>query len=389
MIKRFIFPFLLILIVGTLSFFLINRSTHPVSKTTFDYNPQQEAEKIYSNCQGKDLNICYPESFGELTKVSTLPLALTTLHLLQDLDPSSRGCHLIAHYIAISETLKKPNRWKDLISTLDPNECGGGFIHGVLEAHWRVDHFFQLNANSLNDICEYVDSKAHQKGAESSCDHIMGHILLSVENADIDKAVHECEKVAPKYRFGCSTGVFMENLTRENLVAHGLAQPLKWDEETTKKQETLCQNYSGETATGCWREMAHLYSSLANLDPYNIHQLCLKAPTKDSQNQCYYHSIDISMASSHFSSNILPKICSFYSSDNLKGCIDRLVHGATSVTPKYADRVINFCQILSNDPKYYCFTKLGQSLANLVSLSERENLCHQVPDEYKNLCQRS
>ena len=108
----------------------------------------------------------------------------------------------------------------------------------------------------------------------------MGHLVLTKEQGELNDGLDICRLGIEKYRYGCFTGVFMENLTRENLVDHGYSEPIKWDQAALSAHKSLCSQYTGVVSRACWREVAHLFHQLTGPKPQELYKLC-------SENQTY------------------------------------------------------------------------------------------------------
>lgn len=347
------------------------------------------AKEIFEVC-GKGRGggeFCYGDKFKQLVKDNDLDLALQTLSALEDLDPNARGCHLIAHSITIAETDKNPDNWKDILANVDSNSCSGGFVHGVIEAHSRIDTNFVLNEKTIPELCLYV-GEYHGKGGEFNCAHIMGHLLMYDTNADIPKSVETCGKIPDDMQYECFSGVFMENETRDNLVAHGVAARIPWNKQTTTDQEKICLQYSGAAGKACWREISHMYAFISFDNPAPVYKSCSVAPTTEDIDDCYLHGVGILTGSSRFDLGNMKIVCSPYNGNEtkFKYCADLVVNSLMASSPKFSDRAIRFCNDIDEKHREGCFQRLGDNLARLVSPDERISLCSTAPENYKKLC---
>lgn len=388
--NRFNKRYVLLLIIAGLFLFFFNQKNHlnlspiEVQQAT----ALNQAKGIFESCgEGKGGEQCYSKELAVLTKNKTLDFALQTLSALEEIDPNARGCHLIAHSITLAETSKDPSKWKELLSKVDSNDCSGGFVHGVLEARSRLDSSFELNEKTIPEICDYV-GQTHGQGGEFNCSHIMGHILMAENSGDIEKSNSICSKIAKDLQYECFSGVFMENETRDNLVAHGISQHIPWNGATTKEQEELCRKYDGVASRACWREVVHMYSFISFDNPQEVFKLCSQAPDVLNRDECYLHGVGIMTASNRFNLENMRIICEPYLQDeqSFKVCMGFVVNSLVMSSPKFADRVIRFCNEISEDYRKGCFQKLGDQLGTLVSPHERQSLCIKAPENYKSLC---
>lgn len=350
----------------------------------------KEAEKIFKECGDKKGERCYSQKLADFTKTHDLTFALQTLSALEDVDPQARGCHLIAHAITLAETSKNPEKWKDILSTVDSQSCSGGFIHGVIEARSRLDSNFVLNAATIPELCFYI-AETKGQGGEFNCAHIMGHILMATEDGDIPKSVTICSQLPKKLQYECYSGVFMENETRDNLIAHGLAERIPWNRKTTSEQEALCRQYDGLPTQACWREISHMFAFITGNNPIKTYKECKRAPTKEAVEDCYLHGVGIMISSSKFDVGNIKDVCSPFleNGKDFQECVMHAIGSLMYSSPKFADRVIRLCSEIPEKYQEACFQRLGDRLGTLVSQEERQSLCKGTPQEFKQLCEGS
>lgn len=352
---------------------------------------ENQAQQIYENCNnGQKGELCYADQFGELTKKYDLEQVLKTLSAIQDIDPQTRGCHLLAHSISAAETAKDPSMWEEILTKFDPNSCTGGFIHGVIEAHSVSDPNFHLDSQSLGQLCSLVAQKTGQ-GGEFNCAHIMGHILLAVNVNDIPKALDVCQGGPESMQYECFSGVFMENETRDNLVAHRLVDHIPWNKQTTQDQEDICHKYSGVMGRACWREISHMYSFISIDNPSLVYQLCNKAPTSMDQDDCYFHSVGIMTASFRFDLSNSKDLCNPFINlpQKYQQCISYSTNSMILSSPKFADRVITLCESVPQNYRKGCYQNLGERLSQVASVEERKKLCTSAPADFRSYCEGS
>src|SRR3989344_243137 len=271
-----------------------------------------EAGRIANYCQKyKYREECYSIQFGRLTEILNMDFSKKTLLALQDIDPEqSRGCHLIAHYISLAETKKHPEDWKELLSKQNFNICTGGFIHGVLEAHMSMDNSFRLDGPAWPLLCGQFSIES---GAKRSCFHNLGHILLVQEQNSIANGVKICSQIKDyTARYECLSGLFMENLTRLNLKAHGLAEKIPWDQVHTEEVKKLCNQYRGLPQQACWKEISYMFATLYKTNPKKVFEACYQAPDKTMADACYIYGAGNMVVFSFFKPAYLTEVCSVY-----------------------------------------------------------------------------
>lgn len=358
-------------------------------KNSNDPLVSSQAQKIVNNCKSFNYKEqCYLDQFKLLTEKKDAEFAKKTLLELQNIDPAnSRGCHLIAHYISIAETRKDPAKWLELLKNEDSNLCSGGFIHGILEVHIADESDFELNSQTFSQICSQVKDKP--KGL-NSCYHNLGHLLLVQEQNNIDDSIKVCNQIAEgRLKYECLSGMFMENLTRLNLEAHGLGSIKAWNQAFIDETEKLCQAYQGLPAQACWKEISYLYWSVNNRDPERLAEECKKAPNKASQDECYIYGAGNMTSSAYFKKENLKKLCTNYLQEPelYTRCGYQVVGAMLSNSLSYSDWAIEFCSNTEEDFKQRCFNRMGIALDNAtVSKTQKQQICDNVPDSYKDYC---
>lgn len=345
-------------------------------------------ETINQKCTGaNNKESCFADELEILTKNSNLEIATKTLLQLQKVDPVTKACHFMAHKISIAETQKNPSQWKELIGRIDPIMCTSGFVHGIIEAHTNYDPSFDINKNTLEETCKYFEAKS-TFSLDLACTHIMGHLLLSQNNANISQSINICGELIDKLQYECFSGVFMENMTRDNLVVHGIAQKIHWDTENTHKQEVICRQFSGKVGDACWREISHMFSATVFDDPKKVYNLCQKAPSLQSAQDCYLHASAIMPLSNSFNNANFKLLCQPYNqnSQQLINCLNIVVNTMMLSSLEMTKNTAIFCDSFNEKYRKTCYLKLENHIRKAKSAQEKEKLCLNVPENYRSLC---
>jgi hypothetical protein len=347
-----------------------------------------DAKGIFNVCQ-KEFNkdICYLKEFSKLTNYSDFNQVYKILLSVQELDPATRNCHLIAHTIATNETKKNPNNWRGLLSQMDANACNGGFIHGVIEEKHLLDPNFILDKTTIPQICQTV--KDINQAEEATCIHIMGHLILLDNLGDLKKASDTCLQLPQKHQDRCLGGVFMEYEIRDNLTAHGILSPIKWSEQTIIHQENICQGLTGLLAKACLRELSRVYILVYPNNPQKIYENCFKSPDKEAALECYTHSMGFIAASINTPLEELKPLCSPLLSDAhyFLYCVMYVNSYMLINSLKFIDRATFICQNVPQIHKTSCFNILAQSLKKIAKKEELIKLCQSnIPLESRTYC---
>jgi hypothetical protein len=351
--------------------------------------------KIKSLCENNaQWRYCYGKELSEINKSIKFPQTLQVLSALNKIDPKTADCHLIAHGVSASEIEKAPEDWINIFNYVDHNTCTNGFVHGVLEGRSRFDSTLELNENTIPQICSQIELKTSQRpsipgeSADDACGHSMGHILLANQNGVIDKAVQICTKLPQDIKLSCLAGVFMENITRDNLEIHEVAKKFALTQSVARELEQMCENYQGVEGFSCWRELAHIYTSLTDNKPVPTYELCYQTQNEENAKECYMHAINLMVLSENYSLKDLKDTCSPYykTGKTIEFCISRTITPLLGSSIEFIDRAVSFCETQSTKYHQFCYSKIGQMLRPRSSLEKRKNICKKVPDQYFKYC---
>ncbi len=331
-----------------------------------------EANNLFKTCKSKpdnEFRYCYGKLLAGFAKKEDISIVLKTLDLVQNLDPRTRDCHMMAHLMSSAYVSKNPKNWQNLIKSVNITSCSYGFLHGSLEELSRSDPSFEINPQTIPKICAMIGKiKNTQNTQTAGCAHIIGHILLSKQcNMPIIDAIKQstdqCAQIATPLRHECYAGIFMESFQRRNLAAECGTPYVKWTQETAEKQESICKSYSGEAAGGCWQEMAHLYTALTPYDPKKVFQACQRAPTREDIVFCYIHATDGLMLKPNPDSKYVNSVCKPIEEDPeaYGRCVDEVVYSLIYASPKFAGLASSFCKSIPDNYKGRCLSSLSNS----------------------------
>jgi hypothetical protein len=350
-------------------------------------NITEMANKIYGDCHAlQDWHECYKKEMAELTKNTGLPFAQSVLFSIQDADPNSRNCHVIAHYMAREAYHRDPTKWLELADQADINSCGGGFLHGILEAHIGDSPNQEINAVFADQIC----SRKPEDFRQRMCYHLFGHFFLVDQDGKLPEALPFCQKINTLYTYDCYDGLFMEDHQKLALSEHEIAPLPSYTPAYLQLIEKQCSQYSGTQSNACWTEIAEIVAKVYGYsDPQKIYQECYKASTDHDKQACYLKGVVIlSIYVGYDTPEKLLSICSNYKNTNelYSQCNSYIISALMHYSVKYTDRGITLCSSIDPSYTHWCFAILGQQLKPLAPLDEREKLCLNAPADYKESC---
>jgi hypothetical protein len=126
-------------------------------------------------------------------------------------------CHVLMH--PVGRAFASDIQVDDLLA-LPPNDCLGGFLHGVIEV--RARNFQDEDAASMRELCG-----ASVPSQEMDCLHGIGHALMRALDNDLPTAISRCTVPDdPELTINCAGGVMMENMFAVQGVDD--AAPTRW-----------------------------------------------------------------------------------------------------------------------------------------------------------------
>ncbi len=329
---------------------------------------------------------CYIKTFGDLIHASGFPSAEKVLFALQDIDETTKSCHILAHQMGRVALRQDPAHWKELAEAVNVQACGSGFLHGVLEAHVGDDPHFVMNAEFANDVC----NKGKDPYRDRMCSHFMGHVALLEKEGNIPDSLPICDGVTPQLRFDCYNGLFMEDHQKLALAEHEVAEMPEYTPEYAAKLEAGCNAYDGERARACWTEMAEVYAKVWNYDAEKIHAGCLRAPDDGSRRMCEGKAgVILITYPLERTPQQLTVICEPEEKNEgpYRSCTSALISALMYYSPKFTSRAIVLCSHIPEEHRAWCFTDLGRQLTRIVpDASERAEYCASAKDSDRELC---
>lgn len=383
--KNFVSALAILLLVSLL-FILSPQDLKIKTDQNVDASMQKDVREMADACKElQNREQCYAKAFEGLTKKTDMKYSFQVLRELQQVDPASRGCHFIAHAISTAETQKDPSKWREIMNSA-PQDCSYGAAHGALEVHSASLPDGKLPKAEIPTICNNPDT--------NNCTHILGHLLLIVNDNKIPESLAECQSLPHNDmgKFECMTGVFMERITALNLVEHGLAtqEALNWTERVPEL-EKLCREQTGTASVACWKEIVHAALIKFNNDPQKIVDFCQTAPGEDETRECIDHSLGIIASAYNFELSKMKPICEVKAEDpGFKNrCYAELVSATISTVPQQFPDAVKFCSDADHQYQETCFTMLGNSMY-WADADHKEALaqeCSSAPSEFRERCQ--
>jgi hypothetical protein len=204
--------FLISVSVSFLAFSSAGSATIPPNETDAKIVNQVFENSVAGCANNQD---CYSKKFYQITLKYGHETAFSILDRLVSQKPEYSYCHFFAHAIGHGAYEKDPANWRNTLNSISQT-CSYGAFHGILEQYAYTLQSKEENITDkkvLQGICD---------GKMGSCPHILGHIILVYEEADVVKSVGTCQAFKDESYKWCLNGVFMEHTYPKTLVEHGL-----------------------------------------------------------------------------------------------------------------------------------------------------------------------
>jgi hypothetical protein len=329
---------------------------------------------------------CYGNAFYEITKKHNQQFAISVLEELQKINPQdANGCHFMAHKISQAEVEKNPEEWQKNLIEISPSLCTGGFLHGIIEAHMATDPSFTINEQSFKDICDNVYTKHRTWFAWRGCVHNMGHLMLVQTEGNIERAVSSCDEInKTETKYECLSGAFMERITGENLIAHGILEKrTDWmNEEFTHNTEQLCAQYkSAMPARTCWKVISYLYFATSNHDPRGLYEKCQRAPEKNMRDECFIYGAGNMVVTTRFDQADLYNVCHQFPPNHhlFTNCMNQIIGSLLTSSLNNKNKVLSLCSQTYNSHKEACYARVIDTLKMAKAPNEVLNkTCKQI-----------
>lgn len=355
----------------------------PIDKTSL----AKEAQAIADSCRQKDVEKCYEQKLAILSQNQGLTYAEQTLDALQDIDPFTRSCHVLAHRISEAATRRNPDSWEKFLAEVDVNACGGGFLHGILEAHTSSNPDFVISSQAIDELCS-----TGSFGRRIMCSHMLAHLVLLQKNGKMEDALTTCDGIRDELRFQCFDGLYMETHQKNIMVDHGLVKPPEYTKAYAKELAQKCDSFDGIRAKACWTEMAEVFAKANNYNKERVFQGCNTSQKEANRISCYLEKGVAILVTypAYYSLEKIKGVCDPYKNDKslFTTCLQTSISALMNYTVKFTDRAVSICSNVAEDKsKKDCFTYVGEWLKRKdTSLNEREDLCKNAPEPYKKIC---
>ncbi len=386
--EKIYFPGILatIAIIGLGAFIFWSRDGKTLSLEAY-------ADEIIEKC-AKDSarQECYNREIPELLETISMEDAFRVTALVQAKDRSFPYCHVLGHELASLETRKEPAAWKEVISRCPTGVCSNGCVHGAFQERFRnevlVGEEFEEAKIELTNVCEAREGFNPTEIEQGSCYHALGHLLMYITGADIDKAVASCPEVSLKpdgrdFTGLCYDGAFMQ-----------IYQPLDTDdqalirgkEQTPLTAPAFCARFNETSKASCWTESWPLFFDKVT-SPEGVLEFCSYLEGKDRED-CLIDIFYIIPGQVNFNEESIIDYCEGLPQDYRDKCFAQFVSRLLEIDSRNVNPAVAFCAKLKNEDQQNCFASLadfGGAVFGPSSVKLGE-LCESLPEDLKQRC---
>lgn len=387
--------FLLVVILGIISvevFFLIN-SVNNNRVTMLDYS-----KRIIHACQmSSSREACYNQSIPQLMDIISMEEAFEVTREVQKHDSTYIYCHVLGHNVSSRETKKNPSKWMDVIARCPTTVCNNGCLHGAMMERFKSESLNDLQIESIiPDIANACEPRGqwHPREVERSmCYHGLGHLLMYITRADLNKSSALCERVGLKqdgrtYVQTCTQGVFMQMF--QPLEAEDIA--LIADKTPKKEQvDQFCDSFSGERHVACHNESWPLFRSDIE-HPEGTVAFCSFSTNRIDQSKCYgtamsYLTVLFAIDQKNISK--LEHFCINLPQDRIGECFGFAAARLVQIDPSLISMALDMCsRITALENQSTCLHSLAEFgiKSFLPESNELETYCRQLPHQWQEMC---
>lgn len=350
---------------------VVQHPTHPISYVKEEYircTTEEKTDKAKGDC----LNALAQATYGFFPN-NEITAQLDSLSYEQ----KDRWCHETLHYMGWRAFIVEKDIAKAFLNSSDI--CDSGMYHGIVEEYLREQGLQGNMEDLVKHVC--VDSLATfpnlTKGTLGLCHHGLGHGLMYITTADLQKSLDYCDLLDREYTNACYGGVFME------YTASKAVGPLAGNERQDIKDFSYCNDLRDSQKSACLRRQGSNNFIAAGGKVGDAMRMCLSIPGEENQYSCFGGVGTNNPAPSRKNSDAA-KSCTEaleVSATSYSACVNESVgfilqmdHGATK-------GVVEFCDASPEENKDECYRSVGSELAPWTSSEdERKMKCLELQE---------
>lgn len=361
--------------------------------TTGNMSLEAYADNVIEKCKNATKKQeCYDQEIPKLMGRISMEDAFRVTTIVQEKDTSFPYCHVLGHILANIETKKNPEAWKNVIGRCPSGVCSNGCVHGAFQEKYRSEILsgeeLEEAKKELEIMCEGREGYRPTNVEQGSCYHALGHLLIYVTGADINKAVSICDETSEKpdgrdFRPLCYDGAFMQIFQPVGAEDITLIQG---KEQTKESVVDFCANYSGEKRVSCWTESWPLFIEEIML-PGGALNFCSRL-SGEGKETCLADIFYIYPIQVDFNQSSIKKYCSALPGIYKNKCIGQFATRLIEIDSRNVNMAVSFCEGLDAEEKTKCLEVLADAAGFVFhpDSPEYDELCRLLPTELQSRC---
>lgn len=357
----------------------------------------RHAENVIETCLSESYPpVCYDEEIPKLMDQGlTMEEAFQVTSLVQERDPNYFYCHVLGHNLSAKETAKDPSRWTEVVARAPGGICSNGAIHGAFQERFRddvlTDAALEDALKDVNTICEGNPLRTFTGLEKASCNHAIGHLLMYMTGADIQKATRVCDRMAEEtgedYTQMCYEGAYMQIFQPLEPEDFALVKDIAPSDK--KSAEEFCDTFTGERRSACHRESwPHYREEIVN-DASALHAFCSLVPEDAEITRCYSGMFYILAAQFNLDSDKIIALCETVPQDYTGQCFANSASRFIEIDYRLIDRAVDLCDVATeHGVGERCYKELlfYSSFAFLEGSPSLAQLCGAMPEPWRTRC---
>ncbi len=363
---------------------LLNKNKQQVSNestTSISYSSVKEhVVEGMKSCVGGDYQ-CYSNLAADISSNYETEDILEALSKTENIAEVFSQCHQLTHYLGRNE-FRESRSISDSYSVCTP-VCWGGCYHGAMEQYfWEKG--IQLYTDDSSEISkEIVHACGKQEDYENSriffeCLHGIGHAMMFITDGDLPYSLLLCDSLENgQKRVACYGGAFMESSSSST------SHPSKFIKEDDPMYP--CNMLDERYLETCYAYQSSHFARISRFNWTEVGILCGKVPEKYSLG-CF-EVIGSNQIGSYMEPKRFLETCNIFGNkENRQSCYQGILSGLAGRYKEEHQRMIDFCNLVSEDEKQFCFTTMGMMMRQWSHNQENFQPVCRALGNYSNQC---
>lgn len=342
---------------------------------------------------------CYEQEVPKL--VSDLPTEeiFNVVRQIRRDDPEYLYCHVLAHELGVYEVSLDPQNWLDVVAK-GPTDglCSNGFAHGAIVARFNDVHLsqdeFEYALGDLSIACEEREGFNPTDLTKAICYHGVGHVMIHMTDADVDRSLRGCEVVGLKddgrdYRKLCIEGVYMQLFQPLEPEDYALIDKLAY-KPTRENLTDFCSDHSNSDAQygACWREAWPLFGNEIYTSE-GLLEYCSPLSETQDEDLCYISAFTINGRHNLGDIEKMASTCNGLPQEYQGRCFARGANAFPEEDPNLVPQAIDMCsranEAAARNECYHFLASVASFNFHRTSPAF-EALCSSLPPKHERTC---